>query len=238
MKMTGEHRALDKIFRRRNRYEIPDWQRGDVWDKLKKQHLIDSILRGWKLPKFYFVKISEDQYLVEDGQQRLLAIFEFCSNELPLAAESVKRFGGPLYRDLPQRIADSFDDFEIDFDVIENASDEELKEFFQRLQAGLPLTSSEKLNAVHSKLRDYCRLLSKHSFFKETVAIPDTRYSHFDIAAKVATIEIEGLETGLRFEDIKDVFEAQSNFSPTSAVGKSRWGRLPLTVTTSRSSAL
>ena len=80
MKMTGERRAVDKIFRRRNRYEIPDWQRGDVWDRPKKQRLIDSMLRGWKLPKFYFVKTSEDQYLVEDGQQRLLAIFEFCSN--------------------------------------------------------------------------------------------------------------------------------------------------------------
>jgi Protein of unknown function DUF262 len=220
MKMTGERRAVDKLFRRRNRYEIPDWQRGDVWDRPKKQQLIDSILRGWKLPKFYFVKTSEDQYLVEDGQQRLLAIFEFCSNELTLTAESAKHFGGSLYVDLPQGIADSFDDFEIEYDVIENATDEELKEFFQRLQAGLPLTSSEKLNAVHSKLRDYCRSVSKHSFFKETIAIPDTRYSHLDIAAKVGTIEIEGLETGLRFDDIKDVFESQRNFSQSSAVAK------------------
>lgn len=220
MKMTRERRAVDKLFRRRNRYEIPDWQRGDVWDKSKKQRLIDSILRGWKLPKFYFIKIAEDQYLVEDGQQRLLAIFEFCANELPLTAESAKHFGGSLYIDLPQGIADSFDDFEIEYDVIENATDEELKEFFQRLQAGLPLTSSEKLNAVHSKLRDYCRTISKHSFFKETVAIPDTRYSHFDLAAKVATIEIEGPETGLRFDDIKNVFESQRNFSQSSAVAK------------------
>ena len=55
MKMTAEHRAIDKIYRRRDRYEIPDWQRGEVWDTAKKQRLIDSILRGWKLPKFYFV---------------------------------------------------------------------------------------------------------------------------------------------------------------------------------------
>jgi hypothetical protein len=220
MKMTRERRAVDKLFRRRNRYEIPDWQRGAVWDRAKKQRLIDSILRGWKLPKFYFIKTSDDQYLVEDGQQRLLAIFEFCANELPLTAESAKHFGGPLYIDLPQVVADSFDDFEIEYDVIEDATDEELKEFFQRLQAGLPLTSSEKLNAVHSKLRDYCRTISKHAFFKETVAIPDTRYSHFDLAAKVATIEIEDLKTGLRFDDIKDVFEAHGNFSQSSAVAK------------------
>jgi len=220
MKMTAERRALDKIFRRRDRYDIPDWQREEVWDTAKKQCLIDSILRGWKLPKFYFVKTSDDEYEVVDGQQRLSAIFEFCSNELPLSAESATRFGGSRYSDLSQKVADSFDDFEIEYDVIENATDEELKDFFQRLQAGLPLTSSEKLNAVHSKLRDYCRTFSRHLFFKETVAIPDTRYSHFDIAAKVATVEIEGLDTGLRFDDIKDVFESQRNFSPTSAVAK------------------
>ncbi|MGA2770134.1 MAG: DUF262 domain-containing protein [Bryobacteraceae bacterium] len=218
MKMTAERRALDKIFRRRDRYEIPDWQRAEVWDDAKKQRLIDSILRGWKLPKFYFVKASAEEYEVVDGQQRLLAIFEFCSNDLPLSGDSTKRFGGSLYRELPPKVADSFDDFEIEYDVIEGATDEELKEFFQRLQAGLPLTSSEKLNAVHSRLRDYCRSASRHPFFTETIAIPDTRYSHFDIVAKVATIEIEGPETGLRFDDIKDVFESHRNFSHTSAV--------------------
>jgi Protein of unknown function DUF262 len=220
MKMTAGSRAIDKIFRRRDRYDIPEWQREEVWDPGQKQLLIDSILRGWRLPKFYFIKTSDDEYDVEDGQQRLSAIFEFCSNELPLSADSLKRFGGPLYRDLTQKVADAFDDFEIEYDVIEEATDEELKEFFQRLQAGLPLNSSEKLNAVHSKLRDYCRAISKHPFFKDIVAIKNTRYSHFDIAAKVATLEIEGLETGLRFDDVKAVFESQSNFSASSAVGQ------------------
>jgi len=220
MKMMAERRAIDKIFRRRDRYDIPDWQREEVWDTAKKQLLIDSILRGWKPPKFYFVKTSDDEYDVEDGQQRLLAIFEFCSNELPLSADSTKRFGGTRYRDLSQRVADSFDDFEIEYDVIEDATDEELKDFFQRLQAGLPLNSSEKLNAVHSKLRDYCRTIAKHQFFRDTVAIRDTRYSHFDIAAKVATIEIEGLDTGLRFDDVREVFDSQRNFSSTSAAAQ------------------
>lgn len=220
MKMSAERRAIDKIYRRRDRYEIPDWQRGEVWDEHKRQRLIDSILRGWKLPKFYFLKTSDSEYEVVDGQQRLLAIFDFCSNELSLDSDSAKDFGGALYRTLPQKTADSFDDFEIEYDVIEDADDKDLKEFFQRLQAGLPLTSSERLNAVHSKLRDYCKSVAKHSFFKETVGIRDTRYSHFDVATKVAAIEIEGLETGLRFEDLKEIFEAQSNFSATSAVAK------------------
>jgi Protein of unknown function DUF262 len=168
MKMTSEKRAIDKVFRRRDRYDIPDWQRQEVWNRQKKQRLIDSILRGWKLPKFYFVQASGDNYLVEDGQQRLTAIFEFFSNDLPLGQESAKQFGGRTYRDLPRRVADKFDDFEIEYDVIQEATDEELKEFFQRLQEGMPLTSSEKLNAVPSKLTDYCRSVVSHAFFRRT----------------------------------------------------------------------
>lgn len=220
MKMTPEHKAIDKIYKRRDRYEIPDWQRDKVWKRPAKQQLIDSILRGWKLPKFYFIKTAPDSYLVEDGQQRLNAIYEFFSNELPLSDESAALFGARLYRDLKGHLPDEFDDFEIDFDVIEGATDEELKEFFQRLQAGAPLNTSEKLNAVHSNLRDFCKDKAKDKFFTEKIALPDTRFAHFDIVAKVMAIEVEGLDVGLRLEDVKEVFEHQANFSKTSATAK------------------
>lgn len=220
MKMTAGHRALDKIYRRRDRYEIPEWQRGEVWDTDRKQQLIDSILRGWKLPKFYFVKLDDDDFEVVDGQQRLTAIYEFFANELPLSENSAKEFGGPFYKDLKQRIVDTFDDFEIEYDEIEDGTEEELKQFFQRLQQGLPLTSSEKLNSVHSKLRDFCRSVVKYPFFTQSIAVADTRLAHFDVASKVAAIEVEGIGSGLRFEDIKKVFEAQKSFSGTSAVAK------------------
>jgi hypothetical protein len=220
MKMTPQRRALDKIYKRRDRYEIPEWQREEVWDTAKKQQLIDSILRGWRLPKFYFVKSAEDEYEVVDGQQRLAAIYEFFANELPLLSDSAAQFGGPYYKDLKSKFSDAFDDFEIDYDEIEEATEAELKQFFQRLQEGLPLTSSEKLNSVHSKLRDYCKTLAKHDFFKKSVVVPDTRFAHFDIVSKAAVIEIEGIGTGLRYDDIKAVFEAQSTFSTTSAAAK------------------
>jgi len=220
MKLTPGRRALDKIYKRRDRYEIPDWQRGEVWDLSKKQQLIDSILRGWRLPKFYLAEVSEDEYEVVDGQQRLAAIYEFFANELYLSAESVEVFGGSFYKDLSPKNSDSFDDFEIDFDLIEDASEEDLKIFFQRLQQGLPLRSSERLNAIHSKLRDFCKAKAKHVFLAERIGVADTRFSHFDILSKVAAIEVEGIDTGLRFEDIRKIFESQAQFSSTSGVAK------------------
>jgi hypothetical protein len=44
--------------------------------------------------------------------------------------------------------------------------------------------------------------------------------SHFDIVSKVAAIQVDGIATGLRFNDLKDTFEAQANFSPQSNVAK------------------
>jgi len=222
MQMISKKRALDKIYKRRDRYEIPDWQREEVWDTGKKQQLIDSILRGWKLPKFYLFKTADEpeEFEVVDGQQRLMAIFEFFDNMLPLSPSSAKAFKGRLYKDLPSGVSDGFDDFEIEYDEISDADEEDIKAFFQRLQQGLPLTSSEKLNSVHSKLRDFCRDLAKHSFFKNKVAFADKRYAFFDVAAKVGVIEIEGLDASLRFDDVQATFESQSNFSSRSAVGQ------------------
>ena len=49
MEMRADKRAIDKIYKRRDRYEIPDWQREDVWTRKRKQMLIDSILRGMEV---------------------------------------------------------------------------------------------------------------------------------------------------------------------------------------------
>ena len=221
MKMTSGSRAIDKIYKRRDRYEIPEWQRSEVWGNSKRQNLIDSILRDWKLPKFYFLKTSDDPegFFLVDGQQRLSAIFDFFDNELALSESSAEEFGGEFYKDLPDTVSDKYDDFEIEYDLIEEASEEEVKKFFQRLQDGLPLTSSEKLNAVHSNLRDYVASLVKHPFFQKVVA-SDRRYGHFDIVAKVAAIEIDGIDVGLRYDDLLAVFESQAKFSASSNTGK------------------
>lgn len=222
MQMTFGKRAIDKIYKRRDRYDIPDWQREKVWDTAKKRRLIDSILRHWKLPKFYFLKLSDDpeEFEVVDGQQRLVAIFEFFDDDLDLGRKSAEEFGGSHYSKLPQARQDAFDDFEIEYDVIEDANEKEIKEFFQRLQEGLPLTSSEKLNSVHGSLRDFTKKLARHNFFQSKVQLADKRYAHFDVAAKVAALEIDGIDTGLRYEDLKTIFESQASFSPKSQTAK------------------
>jgi hypothetical protein len=169
----------------------------------------------------FFQKIPDnpETFEIVDGQQRLAAIFEFFDNDLELAAASAKRFGGKTYRDLPDTYADLIDDYKIEFDVIEDADEADVKELFQRLQEGLPTASSEKLNSIHSNLRNFVMRLTKHSFF-DKVAASDKRYGHFDIMSKVTAIEIDGIDVGLRYDDLRAVFESQATFSAQSNVAK------------------
>ena len=74
--MELRRKAVDKIYKRRDKIEMPDFQREEVWPEQKKQMLVDSILREWHLPKFYFKKSSDGFFECVDGQQRLNAIFE------------------------------------------------------------------------------------------------------------------------------------------------------------------
>jgi uncharacterized protein with ParB-like and HNH nuclease domain len=84
MKMILRSRAIDKVYKRRDRIDMPDYQREEVWSTTKKQLLIDSILNGWHLPKLYFRKVDENSSECVDGQQRLSAIFEFFDDRLSL----------------------------------------------------------------------------------------------------------------------------------------------------------
>ena len=223
MKMSTKKRAIDKMFKRRDRFQIPSWQRGQVWPKAKQQHLVDTILRGWKLPKFTFIKSDNPaiEFEIADGQQRLNAIFDFMSGSLDLSESTSARHGGAVkYADLDLLVSDAFDDFEIDYDEIEDETDTEIKDYFTRLQAGMTLNASERLNAVDSNLRDFCLALTKHKFFTETVVFKDTRYAFFEVIAKAAAIEVEGFGAGLRINDLSETFGAQAGFSKTSAVAK------------------
>lgn len=134
---------------------------------------------------------------------------------MQLSDETAREFGGRYYKDLPSGISDAFDDYDIQYDQLEEAADEDVKQFFQRLQNGLPLTSSEKLNSIDSNLRDFIKEMTKHKFLS-SVPVSDRRHGYFDILCKVAAIEIEGIDAGLRYDELKAVLESSKNFSSKS----------------------
>ena len=89
------------------------------------------ILLGWHLPKFlsYFRFVDDGTFECVDGQQRLVAIWEFYDDKLILD-EQLLEFGGNYYSKLPDDVSDNFDDFEIEIEELADATEEDLEELF------------------------------------------------------------------------------------------------------------
>jgi hypothetical protein len=220
MKMELRSRALDKLYKRRDRIDMPDFQREEVWADHQKRQLIDTILRGWHLPKFYFRKVEEATYECVDGQQRLAAIFEFYDGHLRLDPKAARAYGGRTYKDLRPTCSDAFDDFEIDIEEIEDATDRDLEDLFVRLQLGTPLTTAEKLNALGGDPRDFAKWASDQDFFERGIAVRDTRYAHFDIAVKWLFLETQGIQPQMRFAQLEPFLKNQNGFDATGPVAR------------------
>ena len=63
--------------------KIPGFQRHYVWDIRKASRLIESILLGLPVPQVFLYEKARNEFLVIDGQQRLLTIYYFMKGRFP-----------------------------------------------------------------------------------------------------------------------------------------------------------
>ncbi len=219
MKIEKEKKALDKLYRRRDRYELqPDFQREEVWSLEKEQSLLDTILKNWDIPKVYVRVVNNDNFEIADGQQRLNAIFKFYDNKIPLSNKLSKEYPGQYYASLPDTIKDIFDDYELDITLIRDATDREIRDLFGRLQLGVPLNSAEKLNSMLGNMRDFVKELSETPFFQQT-SLASRRYAYQSICAQLVKLEIDGAGD-LKYKDLSNFYSKQSQFNINSLKAK------------------
>lgn len=83
---------VDQAVRRKARIDPrPTYQRAPVWNTARKQLLIDTILRGYDIPKLYLRKLNgtgTHEHEIVDGQQRLRTLWEFVEDKFELGSES------------------------------------------------------------------------------------------------------------------------------------------------------
>jgi len=63
--------------------KIPGFQRNYVWDIKKASKLIESIIMGLPVPQLFFYERGRNDFLVIDGQQRLMTIYYFINGRFP-----------------------------------------------------------------------------------------------------------------------------------------------------------
>ena len=195
----------------------------------KKQKLIDSILRGYDIPKIYLRESPDDAYEHEivDGQQRLRAIWEFANNDFPLSDDSSDL---PQWGDLSDRrhdelesdVQDALGLFEMSIVVIEDSSELEIRDLFLRLQEGVSLNPAEKRNAMIGTMRDFVSELADHSVFQGVRMSSNisSRYGKDDWIAHIVCLELAQGIVNLKAPDLKQMYETQESFDPESTVAK------------------
>ncbi len=63
--------------------KIPGFQRNYVWDIKRASKLIESIIMGIPIPQLFLYEQSRNEFLVIDGQQRLMSIYYFVERRFP-----------------------------------------------------------------------------------------------------------------------------------------------------------
>lgn len=63
--------------------QIPGFQRNFVWDLRHASRLIESLILGLPIPQLFLYEQQRNQFLVIDGQQRLMSIYYFVKMRFP-----------------------------------------------------------------------------------------------------------------------------------------------------------
>jgi hypothetical protein len=221
---------IEQLNRRHRQGKInprPQYQRTAVWSEHRKQLLIDSILRGYDVPKLYFrVMPAEDQfeYEVVDGQQRLSAVFQFSDDRFKLPKESADLPCGDAadkrFSDLSSSQQDLLANFQFACSLIHEATDLEIRELFLRLQEGVSLNPAEKRNALEGGMRDFvAKIADSHRVFPLTY-LSKKRYHWHDLLAIVTCLIRAGGPTEVKAQQLKAMYEQERSFSETDRVAK------------------
>lgn len=178
-----------------------EYQRGAVWTTVQQKKLIDSVLRGYPLPVIYLHHkkrqiegMTKDDLEIIDGQQRLNALELFKESGInlfdPIADDKIARFplfvknqscpwAGLNFDALTLEIKEKFLKTELSVAIVETDYDDEARDLFIRLQAGMPLNAQEKRDAWPGGFTEFVLKFGGkannikypgHNFFKDLVA--------------------------------------------------------------------
>ncbi|AWH52066.1 hypothetical protein C1924_02110 [Stenotrophomonas sp. ESTM1D_MKCIP4_1] len=189
----------------------PPYQRkSGVWKQSDRAFLIDSIINGYDVPKFYVADFSYSgsrlntsgkPYAVIDGRQRFEAIFGFLDGEFPLNKDSMYlsdsgvSLSGLYAKDLRERhprIMSRIEAFSLSVMSVITDQESRINDLFIRLNRSKSLTGAEVRSAMQGVVPAYIREISETPFFRECVSFSNSRKQHENVAAKLLLLEHRG----------------------------------------------
>lgn len=220
-----EARTVTWWYQRRDAIEsAPSFQRsGKLWSTADKAYLIDSILNEYDFPKLYLadfsytgstLNVTNKQFAVIDGRQRLEAIFGFIEDQFPLAddfaleADLSLDLKGLRYSELRlahPRIALLFEQFNLPVMSVITDDAAKINQLFVRMNRNKPLTGAEIRNAMKGAVPPAIRSVASHPFFTEKCSFPTNRGQDKNVAAKLLLLSHSSQFVNTKKDDL-DLF--------------------------------
>ena len=140
-----------------------DYQRNDVWTTEQKRLLIDSIFKGYDIPKIYFHPRQDGEGNsfndVVDGQQRIRSIVSFHDNEFALGEDGDDDLKGKKFRDLDDEDEHRFLEYQLSIIQLRGYEEDDIKDMFLRFQHGTSLNAAEKRHAIPGEMNGVVKRL-------------------------------------------------------------------------------
>lgn len=145
-------------------------------------------------------------------------------NEYPLSKDCDPVNGievaGKKYSELEMDVHQIIDMYQLDVVIISEASEEEVRDLFLRLQNGTDLKAQEKKNAMPGKMRDFCHELTEHPFFKNAITIRNSRFLYDLLAAQMCLVTLHKGACNVKDANLNKLYNENTNFDEHSKTAK------------------
>lgn len=161
-------------------FDLPIQRRSGIWKPKEKSLFIDTILRNYPFYPALVNKHSDTKQLdVVDFKQRFTTIADFANDKFrlskdlkPVIIDDVKyEIAGKKFSKLDEVVQSRFYDKDIMIIMMTDATDEEIRDIFERINMGHVLTNSQRRTTIQSdETREIIYELASHPFFEKVLS--------------------------------------------------------------------
>ncbi len=184
----------------------PKYQRRAVWSEKAQSYLMDTIVRGFPIPKIFIrhdvnMTTKKSYREIVDGQQRIRTILSFIKDGFKIMKVHNKDFGGLYFSELPGPIQKKILIYDISVDVLNEATDAEILEMFARINTyTVVLKKQELLNANyfgHFKTAAYSLGFEFSKFYLANKILKEkdiTRMAEAELTSELLIVILDGIQ--------------------------------------------
>ncbi|MFF2532296.1 DUF262 domain-containing protein [Brevibacillus sp. NPDC058079] len=213
MKVTTSKIKVEKVLKdqktKKLSFDMKIQRSEDIWDKKRRSKMIHSMMIKWPTNSIFAAKEGNVLNII-DGKQRLTTALAFISDKFVLDKSTPPiddlDLQGKKFSELPEELQKNILEYEFDLTTVQEATAEELEEFFFRLNNGMPLRQIETTRAIlGGKVLKLVEDVANTPFFQTKANISNIakkRFTHQELVLQILAM-IHKEETGFSGKEME-----------------------------------